>query len=298
MNKKLYGNTLFNKIFDIFNYSFMIFILFVMLYPFINQIAISLSDSAVATMENIYFLPKKFSLDAYEFVFKNDKLLRGSFISVLRVAVGTVTGVLACSLLAYLVINDKFSGRKFLRRVFVITMFFNGGLLPTYLLIVRLGLTDTFTVYWLPKMFIPYYMLMIAAFMQTLPSSLIESARIDGAGELRIFWQIMMPLCVPVLAAISVFIAVFHWNDWFTVSIYNPSGDWNTLQIYLKRILLEAEILADLQNQTAAAVESASYTPETIRAATTIVVTLPIAIVYPFLQKYFITGITVGAVKA
>ncbi|MDU4890323.1 MAG: carbohydrate ABC transporter permease [Clostridium sp.] len=297
MQKRYYKDSIGNKIFDIFNYIFLGLIIFIMLYPFINQLAISLNDSTDAIKGGIYFFPRKFSLDAYKFVFDNPKLLRGAIISVLRVVVGTSTSVLATSLLAYIITIKDFSGKKFMRRIFVFTMFFSGGLIPTYLLFVKLGLTDTFHVYWIPSLFSAYYMLMIASYMQGIPNSLIQSARIDGASELRIYWSIMLPLSIPVIAAICVFTGVGHWNDWFTVSIYNPSGQWDTLQIFLKRMLLEAETLATLQNQQMAASQYATLTPETVRAATTMVVTVPIAIIYPFFQKYFISGITVGAVK-
>ena len=184
-----------------------------------------------------------------------------------------------------------------MRVLYIITLYFSGGLIPFYLLIVTLGLTNTFTVYWLPTLLNAYYMLIIASYMQSLPESLAESARIDGASELAIFTRIFIPISMPVLAAISIFSAVGHWNSWFDVLIYNPSGKWDTLQVYLRRLLLEIEALYKIQDVEMLRKKMMNVSTETYRAATTMVVTLPIVFVYPFLQRYFISGIVIGAVK-
>ena len=140
-------------------------------------------------------------------------------------------------------------------------------------------------------------MMLIASYIYSLPESLMESARIDGAGEMRIYFQIILPLCVPVLAAIGIMAAVGHWNSWFDVMIYNPAGDWDTLQVYLRKILLEADQTAKLQNAQQLQEAMRKLTTSSVRAATTMIVTLPIICVYPFFQKYFISGMTIGAVK-
>jgi len=176
-------------------------------------------------------------------------------------------------------------------------MYFSGGLIPFYLLMVKLHMIDTFSVYWIPSLFSAYYMLLIAAYIQKIPTSLCESARMDGAGELRIFFKIILPISVPVIAAICVFAGVGHWNSWFDVMIYNPSGKWDTMQVILRRMLLEVESLENITDQQMASTKFAQLTAKTVRAATTMIVTIPIALLYPFLQKYFISGITIGAVK-
>lgn len=275
----------------------LVILVIVTLYPFINQLAISFNDSTDAIRGGIYLWPRQFSVDAYSFVFQNSELFKASVMSLLRVVIGTGNGVFATSLLAYIVTIKGFSGRKFLRRLFIITMYFSGGLIPTYLLLVRLGLSDTFTVYWLPSLISAYHMLIIASYMQDIPGSLSESAMLDGANYFQIFTKIIIPISVPVIAAICVFTGVRHWNSWFDVMIYNPSGKFDTLQVFLRRMLLEVEALENLQDQQAAMTEFASLTAETVRAATTMIVTLPIALIYPFFQKYFISGITMGAVK-
>lgn len=297
MEQRHYKKSLGSKIFDVINTVIMILLIIVMLYPFINQLAISFNDSADAVKGGIYLWPRKFSLDAYKFIFQEKTLAKATFISIARVLVGTFTSVIGTALLAYIITIKGFSGRKFMRRLFVITMYLSGGLIPFYLLMVKLHLINTFTIYWLPGIFSAYNMLIIAAYMQEIPNALSESARIDGAGELTIFWKIMMPICVPVIAAVCVFNGVGHWNDWFTSVVYNPSGKWDTLQVYLRKVLLETEALEKIRNQQLAATQYASLTPKTVQAAITMIVTIPIAMIYPFFQKYFISGITIGAVK-
>ncbi len=286
-----------SRLFDIVNMVLLLFIVVVMLYPFINQLAISLNDSTDAIRGGITFYPRKFSLESYKFMFQNANLLSAAWMSLLRVLVGTTTGVLATALLAYLVTIKNFSGRKFMRRLFIITMYFSGGMIPTYLLIVKLGLTNTFTVYWLPALISSYYMLIVASYMQNIPASLTESAMLDGATYFTIFRKIIIPISIPVLAAICVFTGVNHWNSWFDVMIYNPSGEFDTLQVFLRRMLLEIEALTSIRDAQMARTEFSSLTAETVRAATTMIVTIPIALIYPFFQKYFVSGITMGAVK-
>ena len=218
-------------------------------------------------------------------------------ISVLRSAVGTVSCILCTGLLAYVTTIQHFAGRRFMRLIYVITMYFGGGLIPTYLLYTQLGLTETFTVYWLPGLFSAYYMILLASFMNGIPDSLAESARLDGASELKIYFRVILPLCKPVIAAIAVMLAVTHWNSWFDVMLYNSSGNWDTLQVYLRKILLESEQAAKLLNDQKQYEAMRNLTTTSIRAATTMVVTIPIVCVYPFFQKYFVGGMTIGAVK-
>lgn len=284
-------------VFDIFNMILNFFLIFLFVYPFVNQFAVSLSSESKVVTENIFLLPKGFTLESYQYVFSNQELIKGAVISIARVVVGTATCVFATSLLAYIVTVQNFSGRKFMRIVFIVTMYFSGGLIPTYLLYVKLGLTDTFIVYWLPSLFSAYYMLIIGSFMQGIPEALKEAARIDGASELVIFIKIILPMCLPVLAAVAVFVGVSQWNSWFDTSIYNPSGDWDTLQTYLRRVLLEVEAIQKLRVSQLQLQAMRSISPETVRAATTMVVTIPIVMIYPFMQKYFISGIALGAVK-
>ncbi|NLG37587.1 MAG: carbohydrate ABC transporter permease [Clostridiales bacterium] len=286
-----------DRIFDSFNVIFILIFSFIMVYPFINQMALSLNEGADASRGGIYFLPRKFTLANYQYMLQNTNLARTAVMSVLRVLVGTSTCLLCTGLLSYVVTVQSFSGRRFLRMVFLITMYFGGGLIPFYLLIVRLHLLETFTIYWLPSLVAPYYMLIIASYMQNLPESLSESARLDGASELLIFFRIIVPISLPVFASIAIFSGVGHWNSWFDSLLYNPSGKFDTLQVILRKLLLQVELLQDLQSEQLASQKYRSLTPATARAATAMIVTIPIILIYPFLQRYFITGITLGAVK-
>jgi putative aldouronate transport system permease protein len=290
-------NSLGGRIFDFFNITFMLVFAFVMLYPFWNQLVVSFNEGIDTARGGLYFWPRKFTLDNYLYMFNNSNLGRGAIISVLRVVVGTATTLFCSGLLAYVTTVRWFSGRRFLRIVFLITLYFGGGLVPTFLLYSKLGLLDTFTVYWLPGLFNAYYMLLIASYMYNLPDSLAESARIDGCGELSIYLRIIAPLCAPVFAAVAVFSAVGHWNSWFDVILYNSSGKWDTLQVYLRKILLDVEQISKLQNEQKQMAEMRNLTPLSVRAATTMIVTIPIIFTYPFFQRYFISGITIGAVK-
>jgi len=290
-------NSVGNRIFDTLNVVFLLLFSFCILAPFINILALSLNEGIDAVRGGIYLLPRKLSLQSYKMILENPKIIKCAFISILRVVVGTLTSLTVTGLLAYVVTVKGFSGRKFLRILFIITMYFSGGLIPSYLLIMRIGLNNTFTVYWLPYLVNCYYMLLMASYIQELPEAIPESVRMDGGSELTIFFKFIFPMSLPVFAAIGLFTAVFHWNSWFDNLIYNSNLKWDTLQIFLTRLLLEVEALQELTSQQLLYQKFQQVTPVTLRAAITIVVTAPIALIYPFLQKYFISGITLGSVK-
>ena len=278
-------------VFDILNGVFITIFTILVVYPFLNILAISFNDGIDAVRGGIYLWPRKFSLLNYEYVFSNRDLLRGAGVSVLRV------GVLGSALLGYIVSVRNFYGRKFMRVLFLITMYFGGGLIPTYLLMLRLGFMNSFAVYWVPSIFSAFYMLLASSYIQNLPEALFESARIDGSSEMRIFFQIVVPLSIPMLACIAVYIGVGQWNSWFDVSLYSKDGKWDNLQIILYRLLNQATALQKMMEQQRVAEKMKTLQPQTVRAATTIVVVLPVIFIYPFFQKYFVSGITIGAVK-
>ncbi len=285
------------KAFDAFNLVFMVIILIVVVYPFINVLAISFNDGYDAVRGGIYLWPRVFSLENYKFVLEDSSLLRGFFVSVLRTVIGTVTAVLGNALLGYIVSCRQFAGRKFMRILFLITMYFGGGLIPVYLLMTRLGLVNTLTVYWLPSIFSAYYMLLCASYIQNLPEALFEAARVDGASELRIFSQFVIPLSVPMLACIAIYVGVGHWNSWFDVNLYSKNGTWDNLQIILYRILNQTNAISKMTDSVMIAEKMRGIQPLTVRAAITIIVVTPILMIYPFFQKYFVSGMTLGAVK-
>lgn len=285
------------KAFDAFNIVLMVVVLIAVVYPFINVLAISFNDGYDAVRGGIYLWPRVFSLDSYKFVLNDSSLLRGFGVSVLRTVIGTVTAVLGNALLGYIVSCRQFAGRKFMRILFLITMYFGGGLIPVYLLMTRLGLINTLTVYWLPSIFSAYYMLLCASYIQNLPEALFEAARVDGASELRIFAQFVVPLSVPMLACIAIYVGVGHWNSWFDVNLYSKNGTWDNLQIILYRILNQTNAVSEMTDSVMASERMRGIQPLTVRAAITIIVVTPILVIYPFFQRYFVSGMTMGAVK-
>ena len=214
-----------SKLFDVFNTIILALIVFLVVYPLWNQLAISFNNNNVAASRNIYFYPKAFTLTNYEFVFTNSSILEGAKVSFLRVIIGTAGTLLCTGLLAYITTIRNFTGRKFMRRVFVITMYFSGGLIPTYLMMVQLKLINTFWVYIVPNLINAYFMLLIASFIQNIPESMFEAARMDGASELQIYFKTVLPICIPVFSAVAVYAAVGHWNAWFDCMIYNADGN-------------------------------------------------------------------------
>ncbi len=289
-------------VFDVFNVLFLLLLSFLFVYPFWNQFIVSLNDGVDATRGGLYFWPRQFTLGNYAYIFKTAGMLEALGWSVLRVVVGTVTKLLFTGMLAYVTTVKHFSFHLTLRKMFLITMYIGGGMIPTYLWFIKLGLLETFQVYWVPSILSAYEMMIIASYIEGLPDSMFESARIDGAKEITTYLRICLPLCVPVFAALGVMVAVGHWNSWFDVVVYNPSGRYDTLQIVLRNILIQSDKVAKLMSDAtvgSAAVKSAAARISTVsmRAATMMIVTLPIIMVYPFFQKYFIKGISIGAVK-
>ncbi|SFT24908.1 carbohydrate ABC transporter permease [Paenibacillus sp. BC26] len=286
-----------SRVADVLIVAALLLLAFIVIYPFINLLALSFNDGKDAARGGIYFFPRKLSFSAYGMLFENEKLLKGLGWSVLRVVIGTGTCLFVTGLLSYIISIRTFSGRKFMRIIFFMTMYFSGGIIPTYILMNQLHLTNTFQVYWIPGLINAYFMLLMASYISDLPEALFESARIDGAGELRIYWRIVIPVAMPVFAAVSIYAAVGHWNSWFDVILYNFNGKFDTLQVYLRRLLLEVEATQQIRDQQLLLHKFQGLSPQTLRAATTVLVTVPILCVYPFLQKYFIGGITLGSVK-
>ncbi|CAM3904657.1 carbohydrate ABC transporter permease [Lederbergia lenta] len=292
-----------DAIFNLFNYTFMILLCVVMLYPFLNTIAISLNDANDSIKGGITLLPRKFTWYNYEHVLSEASLLYSFMISVLRTLIGTFTSVLCTAMVAYTISRQEFVLRKFVTIAFVLTMYFSGGLIPSYLLIRDLNMIGTFWVYIIPGVIGVFNLIVIRSFIEGISESLFESARIDGAGDFTTFFKIVLPLSLPVLATVSLFVAVYQWNSWFDVFLYNSSKPTlSTLQYELMKILQNSN--ASISSQTAAGAFAASgsgatstVTPTSIRATMTIIASVPIILVYPFLQKYFVKGLTLGGVK-
>ena len=291
------------SLFDYINIIFMLFVAFATLYPFYYCFVISFNDGIDALIPGIYFWPRKFTLENYRFVFSTKLLLTAFRNSVLRTVIGTILHVIITSAAAYALSKRDLFGRKAYMILFIITMYFSGGLIPTYLVFKKIGLTDNFLVYLLPLAWSYFNALLFMAYYDSIPDSLEESALIDGANQIYIFIRIIFPVSMPIIATIALFIGVNQWNSWMDTMIYTSNPQLETLQNLLIKIIKEAEYMIKIMQEAmqkggGGSVGSMPVTPFTIRVATMIVTTFPIVIAYPFLQKYFIKGIMLGAVKA
>jgi putative aldouronate transport system permease protein len=285
------------------NMLFMMVVMFITLYPFWNTIVVSFNSATDTTRGGITFWPRVLTLQNYRAVFTSGTIYNAFFISVARTIIQTTTGVFFTSMLAYGLSRREFVFRKPFTIIIVLSMYINAGLIPNYFLIRSLGMINTFWVYIIPGMISAFNFIVIRTYMLNLPESVIESARIDGCGDFTIFTRIILPLCLPVLATIALFIAVGAWNAWFDTMIYaSGRANLHTLQYKLM------EFLQSSQNQAKSAaaigsmgmaqdVAASMVTPVSIRAAITVVAAMPILVVYPFLQRYFVTGISIGSVK-
>lgn len=285
-----------DKVFDILIFIFMALFLIITLYPVLNTLAISFNEGTDALKGDIYLWPRKWTMKNYITVLQKDNLITGAYITVLRTVIGTLLALFTNALLAFIVSQKRFVFRKQLSLFWIVTMYVNGGLIPTFILFRNLHLTNTFAVYVIPGMISCFNMLVIRTYMEGIPESLTESAQLDGAGYWTIFSRIISPLCKPVYATVALFVAVGQWNSWFDAMLYNRlNSGLTTLQYELMKLM------SSVTNQ-GGSVEAmknavATVTPTTIRAAATIVTMLPIICIYPFLQKYFVTGLTLGGVK-
>lgn len=286
--------------FHLVNGIVMLFVVVVMLYPFWNTTAVSFNDAQDTLRGGITFFPRVFSTYSYKSVFKNKLMATAALNSVLRTLLSTVLGVLVGSLIAYVLSRRELVGRKFITVYFLVTMYISAGLIPNYFLIKDLGMLNKFSVYVVPGLVSVYNIVVIKSFIQSLPDSLTEAAMVDGAGHFRCYWQIVLPCCKSVLATVALWCAVGAWNQWFDTFLYASGADHlTTLQYEMMKLLSSAmQSGRDLSSIYGNGQQVANtVTPTSIRAAVTIVASVPILIVYPFLQKYFVKGVTLGATK-
>lgn len=281
------------KCFSVFNYCFFILLGIITLLPFVNLIAKSLSSEAAVISGKVGLLPVGFQLDTYRYVLQNAMFLNALKTSVLVTVIGTLLSLTLTTVTAYPLSKVRLRGRKWLLLMFVFTMLFSGGLIPTYLLMHNLHLVNTLPVLFLPGMVNVFNMLIIKNYFEGLPDALEESAKLDGAGHIRIMFYVMLPLSLPVLATIALFFAVQYWNDYFAAMIYITDPELKPLQLFLKELYVSSggEFL---KNNVDAALNT---TPQSIQASSIMLATIPILVVYPFLQKYFVKGVLVGSVK-
>ncbi len=287
-------------IFAVINSGVFVILAFITLYPFINILALSLNDAVDTMAGGIFFWPRIWSLDSYYVIFKHNSLVSAFLMSVARTVAGTVLSILGASIMGYVLTKKYLVGYKFFYMLFIISMFLNVGLLPSYMLYKNLHIYDTFAVYILPGLVGVFYLILFRTYFLQLPASLEESAYIDGANEFQVFIRVMLPLSAPILATVGLFIAVGQWNSWTDTLYFTTDDRLETLQYVLMKILRQAEA-AQMVNSAEMDMlrrkKLIKISPDSVKMAITIVATLPILLVYPFLQKYFIKGMTIGAVK-
>lgn len=283
------------RIFTILNYTFFALLTVAMIFPFWNILMMSFSEPIAAQRGGIFLAPRNATIQTYQSVFKNQMIFTGFGTSIFVTGLGTFIGLALTAMAAFALSKSRLRGGSMILYLILFTMLFNGGMIPNYMLIRNLGLLDNRWALILPNLVNAYNLIIMRNFFLGLPPSLEESARIDGANDARVFFQIVLPLSKASLATIGLFIAVGYWNDYFSTVIYITSTEKWSLQAVLRFLLTNTQqAMAQAGVSTTAGI---TVTAQTIKAASIIVTTVPILIIYPFVQKYFVTGVTLGGVK-
>lgn len=284
----------FDKLFDTVNIAFLSLFSLACLYPFYYIFIYSISVSK-DTYKGVYFLPVGFTLQNYVNIFQQNNIALAAFISVARTVLGLALTVFCTAFFAYLLAQPKMKFRKLTYRLIVFTMYVNSGLIPWYMTMKALGLKNNFLLYIIPTAIQAFYLILIKTYIEQLPPSLQESAMIDGAGPVKVFIRIILPLCVPVLATVAIFSAVDQWNSWTDNFYLCDIKTLQTLQLLLLNYMTDKT--AEITTKTLMLSQRVEITPFSIRMTITMIVTLPVLLIYPIFQKYFVKGIMIGAVK-
>ena len=280
-------------------YGFLILLFLITFLPFWYIFVMSLNDAAVPTYGQFMLWPREFSLESYITVFKDKEILSSLLVTTARTVIGVPVTLICVSMTAYVLSRKDLFAKRFVNLFFIFTMYFSGGLIPTYMVVQSLNLIDSFWVFIIPSVLNIFWVILVRTYMEGLPKELEESARLDGANDFHIFAKIIIPVCVPVLATIALFSAIYHWNAWYDAYIYTYDPALKTLPAVLVKILNQyqtSDMLSAAQ-QLAQEQRKIAVSSESIRMATTMMATLPIILMYPFVQKFFLKGMMVGAVK-
>lgn len=283
------------RTFDIINIMIMILLMVITLYPLLYVVFASVSrPSLLMEHQGLLLKPLGFELGSYGLVFKNPMISKGYMNTIFIVLVGTIVNILMTSLGAYILSRKGVYWKKVFMVLIIFTMFFSGGMIPRYLLVKKLKLTDTLWALIIPNAISTYNMIIMRTSFSSIPDSLEESARIDGAKDFTILFKIVIPLSLPLIAVMILFYGVGHWNAWFSAMIYLRKRELYPLQLILREILISSDT-----SQMLVGIDGMDQEPlaETIKYSTIVVATLPVLCIYPFLQKYFVKGIMIGALK-
>jgi putative aldouronate transport system permease protein len=283
-----------DKIFDNINYIFLLLFTLVTVYPFYNSIISSFNEGQDTLKGSLFSLPRVFTLENYASVLSNPEFLNAAVITVSRTVVGTIISLFFTAAFGYIISKPNLCFRKFYIIFGIITMYFNGGLIPNYLLIRNIGLIDNFLVYIFPLAFSMINALIFMSFFKALPASLEESGKLDGANDLIIFVKIIIPISGPVFASLGLFNAVVQWNSWFDTMLYTSKPYLETLSHMFQRMLLAQQYV---EKNAQILSNSITTTSMSLNLAAMVVTVTPILLIYPFLQKYFAKGIMLGSVK-
>lgn len=285
---------------DIAVYAVMAFVFLVTLYPFYYALILSFNQGTDAVRGGIYFWPRKFTLENYRVLLSIDYIYSAMFVTVARTVIGTVITLFFTGLFAYSLAHKKLMFKKFYMIVMIITLYFSGGLVPYYMLLKQLSLTNTFLVYIIPSMLGVFNAILMMSFFREIPESIEEAAHIDGAGDLTIFFKIIFPISTPLFATMALYTGVYHWNAWSDAAFFVTKKGLKTLSYVLISLINQTEAAARLTESGVMGtmnLRESTYSAETLRPAAMMLVVIPIVCVYPFLQKYFMKGIMIGSVK-
>jgi len=280
--------------FNIANYIFMIILCVVFVYPFIYTVSISLSDAKSILEGKVLLLPKGFNTAAYQAIFRDKSLITSLFFTIRLTVIGVFVSIVMTTLTAYPLSRKNLKGTGIIMRLIVFTMYFSGGLIPTYLLVKNLKLVNQMGSLILPDVIQTFLLIIMISYFRGLPVELEEAAKVEGCGNFRILLQIIIPLSMPVIATLVIFYAVSYWNTFFQALLYIQSPKKYTLQIKLYQVL---NVFSDDIKNSASQQAANLIIPENLKGAMVVVTVMPIMFVYPWLQKYFIKGVTIGAIK-
>lgn len=283
-----------NRLFNIINYSLLILVSVVTIVPFLYIVAVSFASPAEVAKGGLLLFPTEFTLGAYKYIFSTDTMFRGIGISVYVTVVGTFINLVLTSLTAYPLAKPGLRGRRLFMLMILVTMLFSGGIIPTYFVVKAFGMINTYWSLMIPTAISAFNLIVLKNFFQQIPDSLEDSAKIDGCNDLGVLFRIVLPLSMPAMATFGLFYAVGHWNTFFNAVMYINDSEKFPVQVILRQIVLLSQ---DQIGDTTSQQDPTDYLPQTIRMASIVVATLPIVLVYPFLQKHFAKGVLLGSVK-
>ena len=285
------------KIFQVFNILIMLLVCFIMVYPYLNQVAISFNEGIDAVKGGIGVIPREFTMANYKAIFSTKSMYTGAVVSVSITILHTLLCLVVLFASAYGITRSGLPYRRGITLFLMLPCYVSAGVVPTYIIFRYLGLINSYWIYILQGCFSFYNMVILRSFLQELPTSIEESAKLDGANDIQIMYKIALPLSKPVLATITLWVAVGRWNNWTDAMMYITDRKLFPLSYIMMQLIKESSLAQQMADDSGMITSAAKPTPDTIKAATLVVTTLPIIMVYPFLQKYFIKGVTLGAVK-